>query len=523
VTATAFDERASRYEAALADALRAFVAGRLGHDVAVDGLRKLAGGTAHETWAFDVDRLDGTAPDRMVLRRDVERGMLDGDLGAEFDLLTGLDRLGISVPRTHWCVVDDSPLGQPFMIVDRVAGTDIRKHLAAHPEIDRRRLGRELVRLQVRLHRLDPQVELPRLAGDAGGAERELDTWTGLIDASGVAPGPMLGAASAWLRDHLPAGRRSGLVHGDFKTNNLLFGADATISVLDWELAHLGDPVEDVAWTMLWTTRFDLVGGLLSAEEYRAAYEHESGSSLDPGLLLFWRIFALVKLAAIFLTGVARGGAALPTLQLMGRGLHHIEAQLGELLLETLGRTADPAGPGEPRRTARATPSYDGSATLATVSTFLTDDVLPAVPNELTGEVRAAVKLLETAAREFDQRYRSVTAETRELLDRGTDIGNALGLADAVSACARLRRRAESSRAGLIELDEVCGAARALTSSLIVALQTAELDDGTTAARREAHRELLASTYACLVEHPRSRLSWQSVFPAASPRPAPTP
>ena len=510
-------ERASTYEAALAVSLGQFIAAQLGHDVAVDGLRRLAGGTAHETWAFDVDNLEGQRPGRLVLRRNFERGMLDGDLLAEFELLSGLDRLGVAVPRTWWCVVEDSPLGQPFMIVDRVAGTDIRKHLAAYPDTDRRRLGRELVRLQARLHQLDWQAELPRLEANARDPGGELHAWTQLIHDSGLEPGPLLTAAAAWLEDHLPATQPSALVHGDFKTNNLLFGVDGTISVLDWELAHIGDPVEDIAWTMLWTTRFDLVGGLLSAEEYQAAYETETGTALDAEVLLFWRLFALLKLAAIFLTGVARGGShTRPTLQLMGRGLYHIEAELGELLQDTIhhAQGSDQRGtPATAAHCAPTSPAFDGLTTLVAVSRFLTAEVLPAVPRELAGEIRAAVKLLETAGTELNDRQRSLTAETRDLIGHCADIARVLDLADAASRCAQLSSGTEDADGTLTVLERIWNEARSLTTSLIVALQQRDLDPDLAHTVREAHRELLARVYGCLAGYARSRLTWQSVFP----------
>lgn len=320
-----------------------FVSTRLGRAVTVTGLRRLAGGTAHETWGFEVRDGTGSRLHELILRRDFDRGMLDTDLEAEFRLLRALWSAGVPVPRPWWCITEQSPLTQPFMIVDRVEGTDLRKHLAANPDVDRHRMGHKLVELQCAVHRLDRSVDLGRavdLGGPAVGSvgpDGELANWTELINTSGVEPGPLVNAATDWLERHVPDTAPAQLVHGDFKTNNLLFGADGEITILDWELAHLGDPVEDVAWTMLWTTRTDLVGGLLSAREYRAAYEECSGTELDSGALLFWRIFALVKLAAIFLTGVASGAAdRRPTLLLIGRGLYHLEVELGELLAQAL-------------------------------------------------------------------------------------------------------------------------------------------------------------------------------------------
>jgi aminoglycoside phosphotransferase (APT) family kinase protein len=275
----------------------------------------------------------------MVLRRSVERGMLDGDPQAEHALLGELDRAGFPVPRPWCCVTTHSPLVYPFMILERLSGTDIRKHLAGHPEVDRPGLGRALVGLQARLHRLDWRTQVPSLATEAASrsGSAELDRWTEAIRAATTDPGPLLTTALDWLRAERPPAVEPCLVHGDFKTNNLIFDDDGDVTVLDWELAHLGDPVEDLAWTLLWGTQFDLVGGLLTEPDYLAAYEAEAGTPVDPDALRYWRLFALVKLAAMVLTGAARG-ARRPTLRLMGRALHHIEAELGAQLAVVLGR-----------------------------------------------------------------------------------------------------------------------------------------------------------------------------------------
>lgn len=338
VAAVALEPR-SAYTEALADALGRFIGSEWGRPVTVDDLRRLAGGTSHETWAFDAHDSASEDIHRLVLRRDVEEGMLDSDLDAEFDLLAAVRLAGVAVPRPWWRAGAGTPLEHPFIIVGRVDGTDIRKHLAANPTMDRGSLADTLVDLQCRIHALDHRTLPDRVP--RRGARGEVAEWTRLLRWPGIDLGPVLNAALSWLRTHIPSDTSSCLVHGDFKTNNLLFGADGEITVLDWELAHVGDPAEDLAWTMLWTTRYDLVGGLLSVEDYLAAYQARGRRTIAARTLLFWRVLALVKLAAIFLTGVSRGGQNQPTLHLMGRGLHHIEAELADLLVDTVSREGE--------------------------------------------------------------------------------------------------------------------------------------------------------------------------------------
>lgn len=314
----------------LAAALETYLGARLGRGVKVSGLSRLAGGASHETWAFTLDDpVDGEL--RLVLRKVAEDGPLDGDLNAEFDLLTALYADGLPVPRPYWCEVGDSPLERPFLVIERVDGSDVRKVLADPVRTpDRAALGANLVRLQARIHATPPRAEW----GTGSPPAAEVEHWAAAAAATGRV-GPLVDAAIGRLRADAPAPGRAGLVHGDFKANNLLFGRSGAVTVLDWELAHLGDPIEDLAWTMLWTTRFDLVGGLLPAAEYVRAYEAASGTAVDPDRLAFWHLFALVKLAAILLAGCAEpagGRPVRPSMQLLGRAVVHLEHRIADAL-----------------------------------------------------------------------------------------------------------------------------------------------------------------------------------------------
>jgi aminoglycoside phosphotransferase (APT) family kinase protein len=314
--------------AELSAALDQVLTAHLGRPVTVGGLRRLAGGSSHETWGFVATGADGPIP--LVLRREFERSLLDTDVRAEYELLRALRSAGLPVPEPWLCVTAGSPLGLPFMVMERVEGTDLRKDLARGPERNLVSLGAAVVELQGRIHGVNPD-DVPGLEGEWG-AEHEVGRWSAVIEAAKAGPEPLLATALAWLRTNPPARGEPCLVHGDFKANNLLISPAGELTVLDWEMTHLGDPVEDLAWTMLWRTGWDVVGGLHTAAGYVAAYTAATGRAVEEARLQFWRVFALVKLWGIFLTGMAPEQVR-PNLRLMGRSTTWLaEAVATELL-----------------------------------------------------------------------------------------------------------------------------------------------------------------------------------------------
>ena len=316
----------------LADKLAA-VLERAGGAMRIESLKRLTGGAAHETWAFDaVD--GGGGRHALVLRRALSDGLCTNTIGAEFALLERLHRRGLPVARPWLCGVDASELGAPYMVTARAGARDLRKQLAhAQGTADRAALARDVVRLQVTLHAVEDEA-LP--------ANDPLARWATFIEGTHQ-PWPMLAIAIDWLRDRPLASSATTLVHGDFKANNLVFGDTGAMTVIDWELAHRGDPLEDVAWTLQWTTADDIVDGLLPRASYLDAYADLSGRPIDTDRLHYWEVFAQVKLAAMFLAGAApraQGRGVRPSYVQLYRALPVLEKRLARLL-RGAGGTAD--------------------------------------------------------------------------------------------------------------------------------------------------------------------------------------
>jgi aminoglycoside phosphotransferase (APT) family kinase protein len=141
-------------------------------------------------------------------------------------------------------------------------------------------------------------------------ALHEVERWSARIAASGIAPDPVLAEALVWLRRHAPTTDRVALLHGDYRLGNWLVARDGAATrltgVLDWEMVHLGDPVEDLAWCIshLWRGQTPRAACLVAPDAMVALYEAAAGRSVDAAALRWYEVLAVVKMAAIMLTGI---------------------------------------------------------------------------------------------------------------------------------------------------------------------------------------------------------------------------
>jgi aminoglycoside phosphotransferase (APT) family kinase protein len=293
----------------LAERLADDVARRLGGGpVAIRNLRRLAGGASREIWAFDVASRDG-AVRRLVLRRDPPGHQVQSSRRDEFALLRASTAAGLPVPRVHWCEDDASVLGSPFFVMDFVDGETLARRLLRDDEYAAARaaLPAQLADALARIHRIPTDLPdlafLPRPPADAVPAAAELERYEQIFRAIAPDPHPVLELAFRWLGARVPAPRALAVVHGDYRVGNVIFGPEGLRAVLDWELAHVGDPVEDLGWLCVRAWRFGAddrpVGGLCAREELFAAYERAGGAPVDPAAVRWWEVFGNLKWAVI--------------------------------------------------------------------------------------------------------------------------------------------------------------------------------------------------------------------------------
>ncbi len=277
---------------------------------AIGGLRRLSGGASRQTWAFEADGCP------LILQRERPAGLrAGGGMANEAALLRAAAEAGVPVAAV---VADDggagalSALGAPFLIMERVPGETIPRKLLRDEVYApvRPGLARQCGAILAAVHRIDPAC--------APGLEEpdQLNQFEEFLDLLGE-PHPALELGLRWLRLHPPGHTRgAGVVHGDFRTGNLIVGPHGVGAVLDWELAHLGDPAEDLGWFCVRAWRFGSpqpAGGFGTREELLAGYAEAGGAAVDLDDLLWWETMGTIKWgvmcivqARTHLDGVAR-------------------------------------------------------------------------------------------------------------------------------------------------------------------------------------------------------------------------
>jgi aminoglycoside phosphotransferase (APT) family kinase protein len=278
--------------------------------VRIDGLRLLTGGASRQTWSFDatIEHADGgseTLP--LVLRRDPHSSAGGMTRELEYRLLEAAHAAGVPAPKVH--LLGDESLGAPSFLMERIEGETIARKLLRDDEFAEARdvMTAQLGAILPKIHGIDlaqPGLEgLPEAPADRSPALVEVDKFEQVYRAITPEPHPAFELAFRWLRAHAPDAQRRTLVHGDYRIGNIIFGPEGVRAVLDWELAHAGDPMEDLGWICVRSWRFGSddkpVGGLGTREEFFAAYERAGGGPVDPAAVRWWEAFGNLRWGVI--------------------------------------------------------------------------------------------------------------------------------------------------------------------------------------------------------------------------------
>jgi aminoglycoside phosphotransferase (APT) family kinase protein len=288
------------------DALVEQLAGVLG-GARVKDLVRLSGGASRETWRFVIGN-GGTELTRILQR---QRAGSDRNVGTEVAVLQAAKRAGVPVPDVvAWSDAPDQ-LGAPFMVLSHVVGETIARKIQRDDRYAPARavLPSQLGDALARLHAIAPGsvpgvVEVDQLA-----------QYRATLDLTGQ-PHPALELAFRWLEANRPPMTQRVVLHGDFRLGNVIVDDAGLAAVLDWELTHLGDPMEDLGWLCVKAWRFGGVPPVAGLGPYEAlfdAYEARSGTAVDPDVVRWWETLGTLKWgimcimqATAHLTGASR-------------------------------------------------------------------------------------------------------------------------------------------------------------------------------------------------------------------------
>jgi aminoglycoside phosphotransferase (APT) family kinase protein len=233
------------------------------------------------------------------------------DMVREYRVMTALADTDVPVPLTYSLCEDESVIGAPFYVMQNVVGSVYRTAEAA-AALGLPRLtdaAGELAQVLARLHRTEPgAVGLADFGRPEGYLERQLARWSKQLAASRSRELPGIDELRDRLADALPPTPRAAIVHGDYRLDNVIFGADDRIAaVLDWEMATLGDPLTDIGSLLLYWEMLVSGQGLFGAvppgarfprgEVFLERYAAAGGAELDH--LRWYVAFAAFKLAVI--------------------------------------------------------------------------------------------------------------------------------------------------------------------------------------------------------------------------------
>jgi len=276
-----------------------------------------------------------------VLRRDPPGHVIESSRQGEFELLKAARAAGVPVPAVRWCESDPAVLGSAFFVMELVGGEAIARRLLRDAEYSRARevLPEQLAGALARIHAMDvgPLDFLARPAASTSPAASELARYRSVFDTIAPDPHPVLELAFRWLGARTPAAAMQTVVHGDFRMGNVLVDAGGLTAVLDWELAHVGDSMEDLGWLCVRAWRFGAaapVGGLCERERLLDAYARASGRAVDPAVVHWWEVFGNLKWAIVCIMQAHTflSGARNVELASLGRRTCETELELLDLL-----------------------------------------------------------------------------------------------------------------------------------------------------------------------------------------------
>ncbi len=275
----------------------------------VEGLVRLSGGASQETWSFFAVAHAEAIP--LILRRSpggapraAGQGVNSVPLETEAIVIEAARNAGAAAPHVRCVLAPEDGAGVGY-VMDRLEGETIARKILRDEAFAgvRPRLARQCGEILARIHAVDIEPLRPIL-NDIDGPT-QLNRYRQLYDAYDY-PHPVFELAFQWLEPRLAQTGKRTLVHGDFRHGNILISPEGVVAALDWELTHVGDPLEDIGWICTNSWRFGVadkvVGGFGDLPDLLAGYAAAGGGMIDPEAVRSWIVFGSLKWGIMCMT-----------------------------------------------------------------------------------------------------------------------------------------------------------------------------------------------------------------------------
>ena len=319
--------------------------------VEIERLDRLPMGGSRETYRIDaaVEMRDGTHEDhQLILRRDPPASLVDSDRRTEYESYRAIHGRGLPVPRMILLEMDPGRLGGAVSISEDLRGFHNSEYQLQEPAWRRflPSLAEQMWDYTGKLAAVDIRElgleSFMKPASPESVAGQELDQWIAKFRANSTCPDPIMEAAIRRLWRNPPVAQKLAMVHGDFRAGNFLYDDEGRIrAILDWEMAHIGDPLEDLAWSLNRSFCFgkdDRRSGLARREEAIAIWEKASGMMADPQALAWYELFSDVKAQALWASAANVWTTGVNRDIILAYASWWLQNTQNKAMLETMGR-----------------------------------------------------------------------------------------------------------------------------------------------------------------------------------------
>lgn len=415
-------------DATMAQTLGRLLGEQAGEELEVADLVRLSGGASRETWSFTARGTNGERA--LVLQRERAGGnVASGGMSSEGQLLRAAADAGVPVPAVVMSGAG-TDLGASFVVTERVDGETIPRRILRDDAFASARpvLARQAGAALAAVHQIDVE-RVPALPG-----EDQVTQFRAILDLLGE-PHPAFELGLRWLEENRPDTVTPSVVHGDFRLGNLIVGTEGLRAVLDWELAHTGDPVEDLGWFCVRAWRFGSplrAGGVGTVEDLVEGYEAAGGAPVALESLRWWETMGTLKWGVMCIVQAATHlGGTSRSVELAAIGRRTAENSEDVLGLIHGESDYEPAAAGRPSSevTVGVVDRPTAAELLDAVGEYLVQ-VRDGVTGRLGFHARVAANVVATVRRELELGPDQATAHAERLASLGIRATGAAGEAE---------------------------------------------------------------------------------------------